>query len=633
MTLLKEDFYEYVNQEWLNNEEIPSDKPSISSFSSLANDIENLLMTDVKKLASGNIPVKTKELQSFVDFYHLVTDDTARNQLGMTPLTKRLEVIESLKTITEWTNRLPELIMAGFSTPFHVFVSPDMKEANRYGLYLSPASLILPDTTYYSHDHPNRETLLNTYSEMMFELLNLIGKTEDEAKKIIKNNLDFDASLVPFIKSAEESADYTKQYNPRTMEEVATYHNDIDFNELLSTLLKTTPSKIIVTEPIFFEALNKLVTKDTFSQLKDWMFCQYILSFTNRLTEEFKQIANRYNLALSGAKESFSKEKTAFYMATGQFDQVIGQYYAENYFSEQAKQDVHHMVEKMIGIYQSRLENNTWLDKSTKEKAIVKLSTLSIQVGYPNKLHELYSLYETVSKENDGTLVGNIEHFNKIAYDYFYGRYGQEVDKEEWGMSANTVNAYYDPQQNVIVFPAAILQAPFYDLNQSTSANYGGIGAVIAHEISHAFDNNGAKFDEFGNLNNWWSEADLAHFDKLTKQMIDQFDGIPFGNGQVNGTLTVSENIADAGGLSCALEAAQLEDDYDGKDLFENWARIWRNKSQEQYTDLLLSVDVHGPAKLRANVQPQNLDEFYSLYDITPEDKMYLAPEKRVKIW
>jgi putative endopeptidase len=185
----------------------------------------------------------------------------------------------------------------------------------------------------------------------------------------------------------------------------------------------------------------------------------------------------------------------------------------------------------------------------------------------------------------------------------------------------------------VIVFPAAILQAPFYSLEQSTSANYGGIGAVIAHEISHAFDNNGAKFDEYGNLNNWWTEEDLAHFERLAQAMIDEFDGLPFAGGTVNGTLTVSENIADAGGLSCALEAAQKESDVSLTDFFTNWAKIWRTKAKEQYQQLLLAIDVHGPAKLRANIQVQNIDEFYTTFDIKPGDPMYRAPEDRVQIW
>ncbi|BDP45616.1 hypothetical protein EfmJHP9_04860 [Enterococcus faecium] len=230
-------------------------------------------------------------------------------------------------------------------------------------------------------------------------------------------------------------------------------------------------------------------------------------------------------------------------------------------------------------------------------------------------------------------MLSNTLVFSKLTLKDRFSKWNKPVDRSEWEMSADTVNAYYHPFRNVIVFPAAILQAPFYSLEQSSSANYGGIGAVIAHEISHAFDNNGALFDEYGNLNNWWTEEDLTQFQNKAQAMIEEFDGLPFADGKVNGKLTVSENIADAGGLSCALEAAKTESDLSIEEFFVNWATIWRTKAKKEYQQLLLQIDVHAPAKLRANVQPKNLDEFYETFGITEQDAMYLAPEKRVRIW
>ena len=287
----------------------------------------------------------------------------------------------------------------------------------------------------------------------------------------------------------------------------------------------------------------------------------------------------------------------------------------------------------MIGIYQDRLEKNEWLSKETRTKAITKLNKLGVQVGYPEKIPAFYEKFTTTSKADGGTLVANSRKFSRIVREDNFSRYGKTADRNEWEMSAATVNAYYHPFKNIIVFPAAILQAPFYSLEQSTSANYGGIGAVIAHEISHAFDNNGAKFDEYGNMNNWWTDADLNHFEKLAAKMIAEFDGIEFAGGKVNGTLTVSENIADAGGISCALAAAKKEADVSLDDFFTNWAKIWRTKAREQYQQLLLAVDVHAPAKLRANIQLQNVPEFFETYAITEGDGMYKAPANRVHIW
>lgn len=291
------------------------------------------------------------------------------------------------------------------------------------------------------------------------------------------------------------------------------------------------------------------------------------------------------------------------------------------------------MIKEMIRVYKKRLEENSWLSQATKEKAIIKLDKLGVQVGYPESIPARFDAYKTVTAEDGGTLLSNALAFSKIEAKDRFSKWNKPVDRSEWEMSADTVNAYYHPFRNVIVFPAAILQAPFYSLEQSSSANFGGIGAVIAHEISHAFDNNGAKFDEFGNLNNWWTEEDLEQFQNKAQAMIDEFDGLSLADATVNGKLTVSENIADAGGLSCALEAAKSEKDFSFEEFFVSWATIWRTKAKKEYQQLLLQIDVHAPAKLRANVQLQNIDEFYETFGITEQDEMYQKPEKRVHIW
>ena len=348
------------------------------------------------------------------------------------------------------------------------------------------------------------------------------------------------------------------------------------------------------------------------------------------MDDDTRVLAGTYSRALSGSKEAMKAQKAAFYLATGQFSQVVGLYYAHKYFGAKAKADVHHMVEKMIDVYKNRLASNDWLSDDTHQKAIVKLNTLGINVGYPDKLDPLYTKFVV---DEDADLVTNDLNFTQISLKEHYGHWGKDVDRSRWEMPAHMVNAYYNPSFNIIVFPAAILQAPFYSLDQSSSENFGGIGAVIAHEISHAFDNNGAQFDEFGNLHNWWTDEDLKHFQGLAQDMIAEFDGLETEAGKVNGKLVVSENIADAGGLSCALEAAKSEPDVDLKAFFINWARIWRMKSSIERQKLLLSIDVHAPHVLRANVQPKNLADFYTTFGITSDDKMYLAPEKRVNIW
>jgi putative endopeptidase len=334
-----------------------------------------------------------------------------------------------------------------------------------------------------------------------------------------------------------------------------------------------------------------------------------------------------------GISEAQSKEKFAFYQAYNKFSQVVGLYYGKNYFGPVAKQDVKKMVHEIIGVYNERITNNTWLNEKTKENAIKKLSTLSVHVGYPDELPPYYDQFEVISYEQGSDLLKEKLKMTRIINELNYEKYNKAPNRNIWGMPASMVNAYYSPTNNQIVFPAAILQKPYYSLEQNPSENYGGIGAVMAHEISHAFDNNGAKFDENGSLSNWWTDEDLEAFKKKSKDMIDLFEGVETGNGSCNGELTVSENIADSAGIRCALEASKKRENHNLEDFFKNWASVWRQKSSLEYSQLLLRVDVHGPSNLRGNMQLSNLPEFQEFYQIKYADKMYLAKDKMVSIW
>ena len=312
------------------------------------------------------------------------------------------------------------------------------------------------------------------------------------------------------------------------------------------------------------------------------------------------------------------------------YSQALGLWYAGEKFSPEAKADVEHKVATMIEVYKARLEKADWLAPETREKAIVKLNVITPHIGYPEKLPETYA--KKIIDESK-TLVENAQALYEISIAHSWSKWNQPVDRSEWHMPANMVNAYYDPQQNQIVFPAAILQAPFYDLHQSSSANYGGIGAVIAHEISHAFDTNGASFDENGSLKDWWKPEDYEAFTARTQKVIDQFEGQDSYGAKINGKLTVSENVADLGGIAAAREAAKKEEDFSAEEFFTNFARIWRMKARTEYMQLLASVDVHAPGKLRTNVQLPNFDEFHKEFDVKEGDGMWRAPEDRVIIW
>ena len=628
MTNIKDDFYEAVNQEWLKTAEIPADKPATGGFQDIAENIEQLLIKQLNEMSVDESKIPEGKMKEAVAFYRLASDYDKRNSLKSEPIQDLLDRIHAVDSYHDLNQQLASWIKDGLPLPFEFFVDADMKDTQKHALYLAPTALILPDKTYY--DNEQGEKLLQVFFDMLVELLKLTGYSQSESETIAEQALAFDRSLVPYVRTAEENADYTKIYNPRDRKTVTTYSDQIDFTQAFDQLFDGSVDQIIITEPEYFENFNTFITNGHLPLLKSWMFALTIVGYAKYLSEDFRQAAGQYRRALSGIEDIPSQEKAAFNLTLSQFDQIIGLYYGKKYFGEKAKQDVEHMVHSMIAIYKNRLKQNNWLGEATKEKAIVKLDNIGINVGYPDKIPATYSQLVTNTKDS---LVANVRKFSKLARLDNFKKFKKPVDRKEWEMAASTVNAYYNGSLNIIVFPAAILQAPFYSLEQSASANYGGIGAVIAHEISHAFDNNGAKFDEYGNMNNWWTKEDLASFEKLAQEMVKEFDGLPFAGGTVNGKLTVSENIADAGGLSCALEAAKNEDPNNLDAFFYNWAKIWRTKAKEQYQQLLLAIDVHAPAKLRANIQLQNLDEFFTVFAIHPTDNMYRKPENRVKIW
>lgn len=624
---IKNDLYEAVNGEWLKTAKIPEDKPATGGFNDLVDAIDRQLMDDFDQFTQ-TMPQDSR-LQEAVKLYQLAKDFARRDQEGVAPLQKRLEQFTKLSSYADYQKHWAQFILEGSASPVSFDIDADMKNATVYALFAAAPGLILPEKNYYDKANPQGPVLLKQWSIMTKKLLQKVGYDEEQADNLIDETIQFDSLLVPNVKSAEESADYSKMYNPQSLAEFAAHTNQLDLAKVISELIGTQPEKVIVTEPKYMVALDQIL-KDHFAIFKSWLIVNEVLGQAGLLTDELRTISGEYSRALSGSKKPVNHRKFAFYLTRGIFSQVVGDYYGRKYFGETAKADVTHMVKQMVDVYKQRLAHNEWLGETTKQKAITKLNHLGIQVGYPDQIPDLYNHLTVDPRES---LLENVNQLGVVANRELFSRWNQPVDRLRWEMSAATVNAYYHPFKNIIVFPAAILQAPFYSLKQTSSENYGGIGAVIAHEISHAFDNNGALFDEYGNLNNWWTNEDTEHFQKLAQKMIDEFNGLPFAGQKVNGKLTVSENIADGGGLSCALAAAQEESDYSGQEFFINWARIWRMKATTQYMQLLLSIDVHVPNKLRANVQAQNQDEFFNVFDIHEGDPMWKPAEERVNIW
>lgn len=631
-TALKSDFYEAVNAQWLEAAVIPSDQPSIGGFSVLSDDADDALMADFQEMLDGTKEPTNDELKNFIEYYRLATDFEAREALGTAPLVPYFDKIEKLSSLADYSAQGSDFVLGTMPNPFGLTVMADMGNADINALYAGAPTLLLGDKSYYE-DEATKAQCQALYFSMAIELLTLSGRTEEEAQKVVENALSFDESLVPYIKSSVESSDVAAMYNPTDFSEFAGSIQNFDFTTTVNTLVGKTPETIIVADPNFFNNFDQIVNDASFEQMKDWMTVTTVISYSSYLTEEMRIAGSSYSLALAGVTENTPKEETAYYVADNFFTEVVGIYYGKTYFGEEAKTAANEMVDEIIAVYKERLENNTWLSEDTKTMAVKKLDAMTINVGYPEEANELYSKFKTVSASEGGTLISNADAFTLLVQQDQFSKVGEAVDRGEWPLSADTVNAMYSPLDNSINFPAAILQAPFFDVNQSKEANYGGIGAVIGHEISHAFDPNGSLFDEKGSLNNWWTEEDYAKFNELSQAMVDEFNGIEVDGGTVNGELTLTENVADAGGLSCALEAIKKDPDADLSEFFESWATIWRQKATPEYEAMLLAVDVHAPNKLRTNIQLENLDDFYTTYDIVEGDGMYRAPEDRVSIW
>lgn len=629
--LIKKNFYQAVNGAWLEEAVIPGDQPSVSAFLELHLGIEKLLL-DLTKKWDLNSKDLNPHLKQFIKFYKMTNDFEKRLELGVLPAKVYLDKVSSLKNLKELEERAKELTLENIEIPFGFNVMQDFKDSDNQVLYFSSAGLFLPDTTYYQ-DEATKTQLIGLFQMTANALLLLYGYSEEESLKIISEALQFDELLVPVTKSRVESADYVKLYNPMARLTVLDLVKNVNIMTLADKFVGQKVDTLIVTNPEYVKAFDSIINEANFPIMKSWMLLNTLYNFAPYLTDDIRVASGAFNRALSGIKEAQSKEKFGFYQAYNRFSQAVGLYYGENYFGPVAKNDVTNMVHEMIEVYKQRIKNNTWLENATKEKALKKLDTLSVHVGYPNELPEYYDKYEISSYAEGSNVVNESVKMYKLVTEYQLSQYNKKRNKNIWGMPASMVNAYFNPTNNQIVFPAAILQKPYYSLEQSSSANYGGIGAVIAHEISHAFDNNGAKFDEKGSLNNWWTEKDLEAFNEKAQAMITLFDGVETGNGPCNGKLTVSENIADSGGLRAAYEASKHSKDHNEDDFFVNWARVWRQKSSPEYAALLLNIDVHGPSVLRANMQLSNMPEFLNYYNITEEDEMYLPKEKMVSIW
>lgn len=627
---IQDDLFHYVNQEKIDELVIPNDMPQIGGFNTLHTDVEKLMIGEYNQMCESDT-YPNAYLERSCKLYKAVKNVRKRNRNGIKPALKHLEKIEQLDSIKTFNKELKNLILNSYPLPINVSVETDMKDTSKHCVIIQGPSVLLPDASYYKEAMAAQKgALLGIWANMAKLVLAETDLTAEQQEQYIQDTLKFDDILGGLVKTSEEWSEYIEMYNPMKTSKVVSMLKPLDFKGLLMDLFGVVPEKIIVAEPRFFKAFKEVFNEENFEIYKHWAYVTGLLSACSLLSEKLRNLGGLFYRTISGIQTVSSVEKYAYQLASNMYSDPVGLYYGEKYFGEEAKKDITEIVYQIIDAYQERIKNNDFLEEATKEKAILKLSKIGVKMGYPDKVEAIYD--KLVFNERD-SLFKIVCDLRRIRLTDRFADLLKPVNNEKWAMPGHMVNACYDPFVNDITFPAAILQAPFYSIKQTRSENLGGIGAVIGHEISHAFDSNGAKCDENGNINNWWTKQDNRKFNKKIEAMVKQFDGIELPWGKVNGRFIVSENMADNGGMAVTLHIMAKMENPSYEEYFKNWARIWCTKAKPEFSQLLLSVDVHGPAILRANITPRNFDEWYKTFNVKKTDMMYIAPSKRVVIW
>lgn len=624
-------FYQAVNKDWLLKTKIPADSPSIDNFYTLDEDIKGKLKKDIKNLGEGKETSDITGMSEFITFYKAASDYKQREKDGLEPLKPYLKEIEDIKDLNDLASKSASLTDKGIPLPFGYDVGTNAENTSQKQIQLSPPSILLPDVSIYK-DEASKKQYLTPIETATQKALEMLGYSEKNSKRIVKEALEFDEIIAKYSLSNEEMSESKNLVHPKTAEEINAYSGSFKLYDVIKGIMGRDLETINVPNTKYFENYSKIVNQDNFSKIKSWILVQEAMAASNSLTEDYRLNFQSISMAIMGTQKPVSKEDTVYQMSVNLFSDVMSVYYGRKYFGEEAKTDVTGMIDKIKNVYRGRLQQNDWLTEGTRNKAIEKLDKMKVFVGYQEDVNPGTKELHLDPNKSFFELSEDIAQFGKR---YTIDHFDEPIDKNKWSGSAFDINAYYNPESNSINFPAGILQAPFYDKNQSTEKNYGGIGVVIGHEITHAFDSNGADYDENGDMHNWWTKADTKAFEKRIKAFEDQWNGLEIYGTKVNGKLTVTENVADAGGLSSTLQVLKTEMTKPNlKDYFENYADIWKQKASLQYNKYTMVQDVHAPNELRVNQQLKNLPEFYEAYpQIKEGDAMYLAPSKRISLW
>ena len=620
---LKDDYYAAVNKQWLESSQIPAGEAANGAMYEMTAKINGQVMEIIQQAAQNKDAAGNE--QKIGALYRGVLAVKQGQVEDLSPLKPYLQKIGEAKDMTELAQTANLLSRELGLRPLGGFsLTVDFKDSSRYMLQFSALSADLPKE-YFSVGGP----VTDSYRQALAELLKLGGAGEEQAQAGAQRLMELERQLAEATMNVEDSSDVDKIYNLYTMDQLQALFPALDLAEMLEADGLKPEEKIVVSDPGLLEAAALWYTDENLEMMKDWVRLALIQGYGPTLSGKADQINAQFQQVFYGVDGSKSPEEQASLIVQQLLGNQIGQIYVQRHFSPKAKEDVTTMVKEFVQVYQDRIRKLDWMSPATKEKALHKLDTMTIKIGYPDSWDSYLDDMAFTDSYYENALA-----MTKASWAWQASCQGKPADKSLWAMTAYTVNAYYNAAANEIVFPAGILQAPFYDVNAPREQNLGGIGVVIAHEITHSFDNNGAKFDEKGNAANWWQPEDYQRFQQLCEKVRQVYDGPEAAPGFANnGAQTLSENIADLGGMACVLETAKSLENPDYNLLFSSMARCWTLTSGRDYLQMLANMDVHSFNKVRVNRTIQNFEEFYQAYEIGPGDGMYLPPQDRVQIW
>jgi len=641
-----DDFYMYANGDWIKRTEIPPDRGGVGVFTALIDESNKRTAALIEESAKSNAPAGS-EARKIADLYNSYMDEAGIEAKGLAPLRPHLDAIAAVHNKQELARALGESLRAdvdalnntNFHTPniFGLWVAPSFNDSDHYTAYLLQGGLQLPDREYYLADNEHMRDLRTKYQAHISAMLKLIGFTDTDTRAA--HIVELEHAIAEKHLSLADSEDIHKANNTWTQADFAAKAPGLDWKEFFQGAGLSKQASFIVWQPTAFAGESALVASGSLDTWKDWMAFHLVEAYAGVLPKAL--VDERFAFfgkILSGTPEQRPRWQRGVGLVSGLLGDAVGQIYAQRYFPPEAKSEAQAMVANIIAAFRKRIDALSWMDPATKAEAQAKLSTLYVGIGYPETWHS-YTAYDVVA----GDIFGNLWRGSLFEYHREVGRLGAAVDRKEWSMTPQTVNAVNLPLQNALNFPAAILQPPFFDPQAPAAANYGAIGSVIGHEVSHTFDSEGAAFDSKGAVRNWWKPADLEHFNAATARLAAQYDTYhPFPDVAVNGKQTLGENIADVAGISAAYDGyraslggqtAPVQDGFSGdQQFFIAFAQNWGSKTRDALLRQQVLTDPHAPAQYRADTV-RNIDAWYAAFEVQSGDKLYLAPADRVRIW